>query len=70
MLSLGYYKPDVYLVALSHYVLKDGRHVHAGNNVSLTLEKWRLLMSMLGEIEADIEAHKLIPMENHGALRY
>jgi len=54
MISLGYYKPNVYLVALSQYVMKDGRHVHTSNNVSLSLDKWRLLVSMLDEIEADI----------------
>ena len=54
MLSLGFYKPDVYCVSLCQYVQRDGIHVHAGNNVTLSLDKWRLLISMLPEIEADI----------------
>ncbi len=62
MLSLGYYKPNVYLVALSQYVMKDGWHVHTANNVSLSLDKWRHLVSMLDEIEADIQEHTQIPL--------
>jgi hypothetical protein len=56
MLSLGFYKPDVYCVSLCHYILREGRHLHAagGSNITLSLEKWRELISWLPMIEADI----------------